>query len=74
MKFTILAKLLQPFGVVGGFNLCIASNLLLNGSAHTLLSFMKMVLPMYCNSVLNNWHFLGDQLIKMGLFCWHEQQ
>ena len=60
MKFTILAKLLQPFALVGGFNFCIASNLLLKGLIHTLLSFMKMLLPIYHNSVLNNWLFFGE--------------
>ena len=60
-KFTTPAILLQPFWVIEGFNFWIASNLLLNGFTHTLLSFIKkIVFPIYCNSVLNNWHFFGD--------------
>ena len=59
-KFTIPAKLLQPLAVVGGCNFCIAYNLFLNGLTQTLLSFIKIVLPMYCKSVLNSWHFFGD--------------
>ena len=58
-KFTMHMKLLHPLIVVGGWNFCIASNLLLNGLRQTLLSFMNIVLPMYGNSVLNNWHFFG---------------
>ena len=61
-KFTIPVKLLHPFAVVGGYNFCIASNLFLKGLTQTLLYFMKIVLPIYCNSVLNNWHFFGDIL------------
>ena len=59
-KFTMPAKLLQPFWFVGGFNFCISSSLFFNGLTHTLLSLMKMVFPMYCISVLNNWHFFGE--------------
>ena len=59
-KLTIPAKVLQPLTMVGNFNLWMASNLLHNGLTHTLFSWIKMVLPMYCNSVLNNWHFFGD--------------
>ena len=40
-RFTIPAKLLQPLTVVGGCNLCIASNLLLNGLTQTLLSLYQ---------------------------------
>ena len=36
-KLTIAAKLLQPFGVVGGLNFCIALSLLLNGLTQTFL-------------------------------------
>ena len=61
-KLTIPVKPQQPFGVVGSFNFCIASNLLLNGLTQTFLSFINIVFPMYCNSVLNNWHFFGDIL------------
>ena len=50
-------KLLHPLTVVSGCNFYIASNLLLNGLMQTLLSFMNIVLPIYCNSVLNNQHF-----------------
>ena len=53
-KFTTPAKLLQPFWFLGCFSLWIASILLLSGFTQTLFSLMKMVLPMYCNSVLNN--------------------
>ena len=59
-KFTTLAKLLQPFWVIGGFSFWIVSSLLLNGFTKTLLSFMKIVLPIYCNSVLNSWPLFGD--------------
>ena len=59
-KFTIPAKLQQPLTFGGGFNCCIASILLLMGLTCTCLSFMNIVLPIYCNSVLNNWHFFGD--------------
>ena len=61
-KFTIATKLLHPSTVVGGFNFCIASGLHLSGLMQTLLSFMKIVFPMYCKSVLNNWHFFRDIL------------
>ena len=61
-KFTIPTKLLLPLTVVGGHNFCIASNLLLNGLMQTLLSCINIVLPMYCNSVLNNWYFFSDIL------------
>ena len=27
---------------------------------HILFSLMKIVLPIYCSSVLNNWHFFGE--------------
>ena len=60
-KLTIPAKLLQPFGVVGGLNFCMASSLL-NGLTQTFLSFINMTIPTYCNSVLNNCHFSGDIL------------
>ena len=53
-KLTIPVKLLHPLTVVGGCNFCMASNPLLNGLTHTLLSFMNIVLPIYCNSVLND--------------------
>ena len=53
-KFTTLVKLLQPFWVVGGFSFLITSSLLLNGFTQTLFSLMKIVLPIYCNSVLNS--------------------
>ena len=59
-KFTMPVKLLQPFWFVGGFNFWIASSMLLRGFTQTLFSLMKMVLPMYCNSVLNNWHFFRE--------------
>ena len=61
-KFTIPVKLLHPLAVVGGCNFCMASNLLLNSLMQTLLSSMNIVFPIYCNSVLNNWHFFGDIL------------
>ena len=53
-KFTMPTKLLQPFWFIWGFSFWIASNLLLRGFTQTLFSLVKMVLPMYCNSVLNN--------------------
>ena len=40
-KFTMPAKLLQPVGVVGGFNFCMASILLLNGLTQTFSFFYK---------------------------------
>ena len=46
-KFTIPVKLLHPFAVVGGCNFCIASSLFLKGLTQTLLSFVKMVFPIY---------------------------
>ena len=58
-KLTTPAKLLQTFWFVEGFNFWIVSSLLLRGFTQTLFSLMMMVLPMYCNSVLNNWHFFG---------------
>ena len=58
-KFTIPMKLLHIFTVVGGCNFCIASSLFLNGLMQILLSFIKIMLPMYCKFVLNNWHFFG---------------
>ena len=61
-KFTIPTKLLHPLTVVDGCNFCMASNLLLNDLMQTLLSFMNIVLPLYCNCVLNNWHFFGEIL------------
>ena len=61
-KFTIPAKLLHPFTVVGGCSLCIASSLFLNGFTQTLLSCIKSVFPMYCKFVLNSWHFFRDIL------------
>ena len=39
-----------------------ASNLLLNGLTQTLLSFVNIMFPIYCNSVLNSWNFFGDIL------------
>ena len=57
-KFIIPMKLLCLFGVVGGGSFCIASNLLLKGFDTNFLSFINITFPMYCNSVLNNWHFL----------------
>ena len=59
-KFTMPVKLLQPLWFVGGFNFWIASSLLLRGFTQALFSLVKMVLSMYCNSVLNNWHFCGE--------------
>ena len=59
-KFTIPTNPLHALTVNGGCNFCMASNLLLNGLTHILLSFRKIVLPIYCNSVQNNWHFSGD--------------
>ena len=53
---------LHPLAVVDGCNFCMGSNLLLNGLMQTLLSFMNIVFPIYCNSVLNSWHFFGDIL------------
>ena len=61
-KFTIPAKLLQLFSVVSGHNFCMTLSLLLNGLMQTFLSFMNIMFPMYCNSVLNNWHFFRDIL------------
>ena len=61
-KFTIPVKPLQSFDVVGGSNICIALSLLLNCLTQTFLSFMNVMFPMYCNSVLNNWHFFRDIL------------
>ena len=48
--------------VVGGCSFCMASILLLHGLTQIFLFFMNIVFPMYCNSVLNNWHFFGDIL------------
>ena len=59
-KFTTPVKLLHFLTVVGGCNFYVASNLFLNGLTQTALSFIKIMLPMYCKSVLNNWHFFGD--------------
>ena len=59
-KFIIPVKLLHPFTVVRGCNLCIASNLFLSGLKQTVLSFINISLPMYCKFVLNNLHFFGD--------------
>ena len=53
-KSTIPAKLPHPLTVVGGFNFCIAPILLLHGLMQTLLSFINIVVPIYCNSFLNN--------------------
>ena len=61
-KLTIPVKLLQPIGVVGSVNFCMAYNLLLNGLTQTFLSFINITFPLYCNSALNNWHFFGDIL------------
>ena len=61
-KFTIPAKLQHPFAVVGGCNFCMASSLFLKGLMQTLLSFMKVVFPIYCKPVLNNWYFFGEIL------------
>ena len=59
-KFTMPVKLPQPFWLIGGFNFWIASSLLCHGFTHTILSLMKIVFPIYCSSVLNNWHFFGE--------------
>ena len=56
---TIPVKFLQFLTVIAGFNLWVASNLL-HGLTQTLLSLIKMVSPIYCNSLLKSWHFLGD--------------
>ena len=61
-KLTIPEKLLQPFGVVGGHNFCMALNLLLNSLMQTFLSFMNIMFPMYSISDLNNYHFFGSIL------------
>ena len=61
-KLMIPVKLLQPFSVVGGFNFNMVSTLFLNGLTQTFLSFINMMLPINCSSVLNNWHFLRDIL------------
>ena len=61
-KFAIPAKLLQTFGIIGSCSFCIASHLLLKGLTQTFLSFINIMFPMYCNSVLNNWHFFADIL------------
>ena len=61
-KFTIPAKHLQPFGVVGGHSFCMASSPLHNGLTQTFLSLMNIMFPIYCDSVLNRWHFFGDIL------------
>ena len=47
-------QFLHPFTVVGGFKFCIALSLFLNGLMQTLLSFIKIVFPMYYRSILNN--------------------
>ena len=57
-----MAKLLQPFGIVGAFNFKIASTLFHKGLTQTFLSFINISLPIYCNSVLTNWHFFGHIL------------
>ena len=57
--FTIPAKFLHPFTVVGGWSFCIAFNLFLNGLMQTVLSLRNISLPMYWKFVLNNWHFFG---------------
>ena len=44
-KLTILAKLLHPITVVGGCNVCIASNLLHRGLMQTLLFCMNISFP-----------------------------
>ena len=59
-KLTIFVKLLHPFTVAGSCNFCIASNLLHNGLTQTLLSFINIMLPIYCNSVLTTCHFFGE--------------
>ena len=56
------AKCLHPFGVFGASNFNMASILFLNGLMHTFLSFINMMFSIYCNSILNNWHFFGDIL------------
>ena len=61
-KFSILVKLLQPFGVAGNCNFCMASSLLLYGLMQIFLCFMNISFPIYCNSLLNSWHFFGDSL------------
>ena len=55
-------KLLHPFGILGSSNFNIASILLQRDLTHTFLSFINIVFPIYCNSVLNNWHFFGNIL------------
>ena len=55
-------KLPHPFGICGGVNFNIACIQLLNGLIHTFQSFINIVFPIYYNSVLNNWHILGDIL------------
>ena len=59
-KLTIPAKLFHCLAVVGAFIFCITSNLLHKGFTQTLLSFMNIVFPIYCNSVLNNCHFFRE--------------
>ena len=56
------AKLLYPFGIFGVSNFNMASIQFLNGLMHIFLSFINMMVPICCNSVLNNWHFFGDIL------------
>ena len=46
-KFTIPAKLLQPFGVIGSCNICMASNLLLKGLMQTFMSFINITFPFH---------------------------
>ena len=53
---------MHPFGIFGGSNFNIASILLLRGLTHIFLSFINVVFPIYCDSVLNDWHLFGNIL------------
>ena len=53
-KFTMPAKLLQPFWFVGGFSFWDCFQSTPQWVLHTLFFLMKIVLPIYCNSVLNS--------------------
>ena len=54
IKLTIPVKLLHCLAVAGAFIFCITSNQLHKGFTQTLLSFINIVFPIYCNSVLNS--------------------
>ena len=58
-QLTIPAKLLHPLDIVAEFNFWIASIFVLMGFTHTVFPF-KIVLCIYCNSFLNDWHILGE--------------